>query len=274
MTGRATRDSDDFVEAIARGFDVIKAFGPDAPVLTVTDVATRTGLTRPSARRVLLTLEQLGYAQNTDEGYRLTVRTLDLGTECISALELWDLAHPHLVRLCELTNESTSLAQLDGSDIVYVARVAVPKIIALAVRVGSRLPAPATSMGRVLLAELTPEQLQAVLATPSRSRVIPRIIVSPENLHESLSSIRERGWSVSDQLLSVGVRSIAAPVRDADGRALAAVNVTVHASETSLEKLLKEHLPHLLETAQAITDEWSNLALLPATMLADPADAR
>lgn len=271
MSGRAAKDSDDFVEALARGFDVIKAFGPDTPALTVTDVATRTGLTRPSARRVLITLEQLGYARNTPEGYRLTVRTLELGTECISALDLWDLAHPHLVKLCALTNESTSLAQLEGSDIVYVARVPVPKIIALAVRVGTRFPATATSMGRVLLAELSDDELAAALATPSRSRVIPRMIVSAEELAGSLASIREHGWSVSDQLLSVGVRSIAAPVRDAQGRALAAVNVTVHASETSLEKLLKEHLPHLLETARAITEEWSNLALLPATMLDDPA---
>ncbi|HWL43584.1 MAG TPA: IclR family transcriptional regulator C-terminal domain-containing protein [Ilumatobacter sp.] len=269
MTERSAKDSDDFVEALARGFDVIKTFGPDTPALTVTDVAARTGLTRPSARRVLLTLEQLGYARNTDDGYRLTVRTLELGTECISALDLWDLAHPHLVRLCALTNESTSIAQLEGSDIVYVARVPVPKIIALAVRVGTRLPAPATSMGRVLLAELEPDALAAALAIPSRSRVIPRMIVSPHDLDESLMSIRERGWSVSDQLLSVGVRSIAAPVRGADGRALAAVNVTVHASQTSLETLLKEHLPHLLDTAQAITEDWSNLALLPATMLDD-----
>ena len=96
------------------------------------------------------------------------------------------------------------------------------------------------------------------------------MIVSAEELTGSLASIREHGWSVSDQLLSVGVRSIAAPVRDADGRALAAVNVTVHASETSLEKLLKDHLPHLLDTARAITEDWSNLALLPETFLGDP----
>lgn len=255
-------ESTEFIEAIARGCDVMLAFR-DAHVLSLSDVAARTGLSRQTARRVLLTLEQLGYARRTDEGYALTPRTLELGAECVSALDRWDLAQPHLVRLVEQTGESSSIGMLDGSDVVFMARVAVPKIIALSIRIGTRLPATATSMGRVLLADLSEDQLRATLAKPSTSGVIPRFIWTPDALEASLASIREHGWSISDQLLSIGVRSIAAPLRAPDGRWAAAVNLTVHASETSLETLVQEHLPKLLETAETISAEWEHLAMLP-----------
>lgn len=262
-----TREIDEFVAAIGRGFDVIKAFGPSNPVMTGSEIAARTGISRPTVRRVLMTLEQLGYATKTDAGYTLTVRTLELGTACISALDEWELARPHLVRLVAQTGESSSMAQLEGSDIVYRERVPVPKIVALRVKIGSRFPATATSMGRVLLAALSEEELEAALSVPSRSRVIPRVSPTAQELADELASIREKGWCVSDQLLSFGVRSIAAPVRDAQGRVTTAVNINAHAAETSIETLVKKHLPLLLDAAQAVSDEWSKLSLLPFTEL-------
>jgi IclR family transcriptional regulator, pca regulon regulatory protein len=260
---RSTREVDDFVAAIGRGFDVIKAFGPSNPVMTGSQIAAMTGISRPTVRRLLMTLEQLGYAAKTDDGYTLTVRTLELGTACVSALDEWELARPHLVRLVARTGESSSIAQLDGSDIVYRERVAVPKVIAPRVRIGSRFPATATSLGRVLLAALSDDALHATLAIPSRSRIIPRVSPTLRELTDSLASVRERGWSVSDQLLSFGVRSIAAPVRGADGTVTAAINIAVHPAETSLDTLINAHLPLLLEAAAAITQEWSGLSLLP-----------
>lgn len=155
------------------------------------------------------------------------------------------------------------MSQLDGSDIVYTARVPVPKIIAFAVHIGTLFPAVATSMGRVLLADLSPEELDAVLAVPSRSGIIPRVVPTREELDADLAEIRERGWALSDEQLSIGIRSVAAPVRDASGRVAAAMNVTVHAAETSIEQLTGEYLPYLLEAARAVTEEWANLALLP-----------
>ena len=262
--GGKRNDSADFVEALARGLDVITAFGPMAMELTVSEVAARTGLARPTARRLLMTLEQLGYARSTDGAFSLTTKTLELGTAYISAQGLWDIARPHLVALVDRTGESSSMSQLDGSDIVYTARVAVPKIIAIAVHIGTRFPATATSMGRVLLADLTAGELDAVLDTPSSSGIIPRVASNRADLDRSLAEIRERGWALSDELLSVGIRSVAAPVRDRNGRTQAAVNVTVHAAETSIDRLVTEHLPLLLETAAGITDAWSNLAKLPA----------
>ena len=229
----------------------------------MSDVAQRTGLARPTARRLLLTLEQLGYVRSVEGSYTLTTRTLELGTSYISALGMWEVARPHLLSLVGRTGESSSMSQLDGSDIVYTARVPVAKIIAFSVKIGTLFPATATSMGRVLLADLDATELEHVLALPSRSGVIPRMVPDRAQLDESLSSIRERGWAMSDEMLSIGVRSIAAPVLGPEGRTAAAMNVTVHAAETSVEHLIGEYLPMLLETASAVSEEWSNLALLP-----------
>jgi IclR family pca regulon transcriptional regulator len=256
-------DSADFVEALARGLDVIRAFGPTALEMTVSEAASRTGLARPTARRILFTLEELGYVRSTHGGFTLTTKTLELGTAYISALGIWEVARPHLVELVSRTGESSSMAQLDGSDIVYMARVPVPKIIALSVNIGTRFPAAATSMGRVLLAGLSSTELDDVLARPSASGIIPRVTLSRQELDASLDDIRRRGWAMSDELLSAGIRSVAAPVRDRSGRIAAAVNVTVHAAETSIERLLGEYLPQLLETAAAITLEWERLRMLP-----------
>lgn len=267
VRGRDDGEIDEFVAAIARGFDVIKAFGPSHPVLTGSEIAARTGISRPTVRRVLLTLEELGYASKSDSGYSLTVRTLELGTACIGALDEWELARPHLVRLVGLTGEASSMAQLEGSDIVYRERVPVPKIVALRVKVGTRFPAVATSMGRMLLAMLDSEELEMVLSTPSRSRVIPRVTPTTETLQRDLASIRDQGWCVSDQLLTFGVRSIAAPVYDAEGRVAAAINLSAHAAEVSIDTMLKKQKPLLLHTAHAVSDEWSKLSMLPFTEL-------
>lgn len=255
--------SSDFVEALARGLAIITAFSPRATALSVSDVAARTELPRPTARRLLMTLEQLGYMRSSKGLYTLTTKVLELGTAYIAALGLWELARPHLEALVEQTGESSSMSQLDGSDIVYVARVPVPKIIALSVHIGTRFPAVAASMGHVLLADLPRAELFKVLEMPSQSGIIPRITPTSAELESELGTVRERGWALSDERLSLGIRSIAAPVRDASGATVAAVNVTVHAAETSVADLKRRHLPLLLATAADITEEYTNLARLP-----------
>lgn len=255
--------STEFVEALARGLDVIRTFTPDATRLSVSDVASRTGLARPTARRLLMTLEQLGYARSHNGSYSLTPRTLELGTSYVSMLGMWEVARPLMEHLVDRTGESSSIAQLDGSDIVYTARVAVPKIISLAVQIGTRFPAIATSLGKVLLAHLDREQLDEVLAIPQRSPVVPHRAAKRPQLDRDLATIRKRGWALSDEQLARGVRSVAAPIRTADGRVIAAINVSVHAAETSIETLTGTYLPLLLETADAISRDWSQLARLP-----------
>src|ERR671917_2807709 len=171
MAGRGA--GPDFVEALARGLDVLACFDADHRTMTLTEVAAAAGLARPTARRLLLTLEELGFVRSTAAGFELTPRVLRLGTAYVGALGLWDIARPHLEALVAATGESSSMAQLDGSDIVYVARVAVPKIIALRVEIGTRFPAAQTSQGKVLLAALSPDRLDAALAVPSRSGLPP-----------------------------------------------------------------------------------------------------
>ncbi len=265
--GRGDAHNGDFVEALARGLDVLRCFGPRAMELTVSEVATRTSLARPTARRLLLTLEQLGYVRAIGNAYALATQVLELGTAGIAAQGIWDLARPHLQALVAATGESSSMSQLDGSDIIYTGRVPVPKIIALSVHIGTRFPAVATSMGHVLLADLTRSELGQVLRKPSSSGVIPRVVPTRKQLDASLAEVRERGWAMSDERLSVGIRSIAAPVRGADGKVLAAMNVTVHAAETSVRTLTSQYLPLLLAAARRINGEWANLAMLP---VADP----
>lgn len=258
------RDDGDFVESLARGLKVIRAFSTSQLAFTVSDMATATDLARPTARRLLLTLEQLGYVRSHDGLYMLTPQILDLGMSYINAQGMWDIARPHLESLVSRTKESSSMSQLDGSDIVYTARVSVPKIIGLSVQIGTRFPALATSMGHVLLSEMPAKQLDEVLATPSQSRVIPRVKPSRKELNVILAEVRSRGWALSDERLSLGIRSIATPVRNASGAIIAAVNVTVNAAETPLAKLRSSHLPLLLETAQHITDDFVRMSDVPA----------
>ncbi|MFD7159311.1 IclR family transcriptional regulator C-terminal domain-containing protein [Kribbella sp. NPDC059898] len=175
----------------------------------------------------------------------------------VGSLGLWDIARPHLEALVARTGESSSMAQLDGSDIVYVARVSVPKLIALRVDIGTRFPAVQTSQGKVLLSALSPDELADVLAQPSRAGLPPYIGRSGEQLRDELTEIRARGWALADEELAPGVRSVAAPVRDGTGTVRAAMNVTVHAAETSVDTLLQDHLPRLLRTAGDVSAEWA-----------------
>src|SRR5213082_1351930 len=247
----------DFIEALARGLDVIRAFEPNRPTMALSEVAAASGLARPTARRMLLTLEELGYVRVTQGGFALTARVLGLGMAYIGSTSIWEIALPHTERLVTFTGESSSLAQLDGSDIVYVARVAVPKIITLAVTIGTRFPALQTSLGKVLLAELPHDELERVLAEPSRSGVTPLWHPDAEECDRVLNEVRTRGWSLTDEHLARGIRSIAAPVRDGTRQVVAALNVTVHAAETSIEILTEKYLPMLLQTAAAISADWA-----------------
>src|SRR5919112_6460844 len=166
MAGRGS--GPDFVESLARGLDVLACFDAQHRAMTLTQVASAAGLARPTARRLLLTLKELGFVRSTDGTFELTPQVLTLGMSYFGALGLWDIARPHLEALVRRTGESSSMAQLDGSDIVYVARVSVPKIITLRVEVGTRFPALQTSQGKVLLAALDTDVLKNVLAQPSR----------------------------------------------------------------------------------------------------------
>jgi IclR family transcriptional regulator, pca regulon regulatory protein len=257
----ARRDnSPDFIEAIARGLDVIRVFGAGQPVMSLAAVAAASGLPRPTARRILLTLEQLGYVRQRGPavgGYELTPRVLDLGMSYVLSRGMWEVARPHMEKLVARTHESSSIAELDGSDIVYVARVAVPKIVTLAVTIGTRFPALPTSLGKVLLAALGQAEAERTLAEPSRSGITPRWQPDAGERAAVLREVRARGWALTDEQLAPGIRSVAVPLRDGDGCVIAALNINAHAAETPLEVLTGEYLPMLLQTAGAISADWA-----------------
>jgi IclR family pca regulon transcriptional regulator len=269
MAGRGT--GPDFVEALARGLDVLGCFDGRRRRMTLTEIAAATGLARPTARRLLLTLQELGHVRIDDGAFVLTPRVMRLGMAYVGSLGLWEVARPHLEQLVAQTGESSSMAQLDGSDIVYVARVSVPKIITLRVEIGTRFPAPRTSQGKVLLAALDPAGLRAALAEPSRAGLPPFLPLDSAAFEEELRTVRARGWALADEELAPGVRSIAAPVRDGEGVVRAAMNVTVHAAETSVETLTRHHLPLLLRTAGDVSEEWALWLSRPHVEVEPPA---
>ncbi len=220
--------------------------------LTLSDVARETGLARAVARRFLLTLQDLGYVRLDDRRFTLTPRVLELGYSYLSGLTLPEIAQPHLRDLVGIVHESSSVSVLDGSDIVYVAREPTRRIMTVTISVGTRFPAYATSMGRVLLAGLSEAALEQFLAAADLRALTQATLTDAAALTAEIAQVRQRGWALVDQELEAGLRSIAVPVHDARGSVLAAVNLSAHASRTSLEVLREELLPRLQATAAAI----------------------
>ncbi|MCP1415580.1 IclR family transcriptional regulator C-terminal domain-containing protein [Paenarthrobacter sp. A20] len=257
----------DFIEALARGLDVLKCFSPDQPRMSLSQVAQAADLTRPTARRILLTLEELGYVRADNGVFGLMPKVLELGMAYIGAQGLWEMARPHLEDLVRRTGESSSMAQLDGSDIIYVARVAVPKLIALRVDIGTRFPALRTSQGKILLASLPEAEALEALAQPSRSGLPGDGALDRDAVLGLLSEVRTRGWALADEELAPGVRSISVGVRDGSNVVRASMNVTVHAQETSVEKLTGEYLPMLQDAAAAAGLDWARWQARPVKSL-------
>lgn len=229
MSEQLPAASGEFVQSLARGLAVIRAFDADHATLTLSEVAQRAELTRAAARRFLLTLETLGYVRADGRGFSLTPRVLELGFSYLSSLSLPELAQPHLERLSGELGESVSAAVLDGDEIVYVARVATRRIMAVGITIGTRFPAAVTSMGRVLLAASGADAASA--------------------------EVRAQGWAIADQELEPGLRAVAAPVRDRSGEVVAAVNVSTSAARTSLDHMREHFVPALLRTTAAIEAE-------------------
>jgi IclR family pca regulon transcriptional regulator len=261
------KSNPDFVESLARGLDVIKAFGTHRRPMSLTELAGETRLARATARRFLLTLEELGYVKSTDVGFLLTPRILELGVAYSLSGRLWEAARVHLQELVNATQQAASLAQLDGSDIIYVARVEVPKVVGVNIDVGTRYPARSTALGKILLASLPPDELKRVLATPSLSPVQSFRERSLEELMDELRGIRSRGWTATDSEMTGGVRSVAAPIRQGEGEVFAAINLSAIATEVSHEQLIDDFLPRLLVCAGEIGRDFALLRETPQAVI-------
>ncbi|AEB45052.1 IclR family transcriptional regulator domain-containing protein [Micromonospora maris] len=247
--------SGEFVQSLERGLAVIRAFDAEHPQLTLSEVARATGLTRAAARRFLLTLVELGYVHTDGRLFALRPRILDLGYAYLSSLSLPEVAQPHMEALVAQVHESCSVSVLDGDEVVYVARVPTKRIMTVGISVGTRFPAYATSMGRVLLAAQPADWLDDYLATAQLRPLTRRTITDPAKLRTTLNRIVGQGYAIVDQELEEGLRSLAAPIHGDDGAVVAAVNVSAHASRGTFDAIRRELLPPLLATARRIEED-------------------
>ena len=247
------RPGDSFVQSFARGLAVIRAFDAQRPSQTLSEVATAAGLTRAAARRILLTLQTLGYVDADGRQFRLTAKTLDLGFAYLTSMPIWNLAEPAMEHLVAQVHESCSASVLDRTDIVYVLRVPTQKIIAINLATGSRLPAFCTSMGRVLLAGLDEAKLDEVLAASELRQRTARTVVNPVELKKIIAQVREQQWALVDQELETGLISLSAPIRDRQGRIIAAMNVSGHAQRSTAKQMIRDFLPPLQAAALRVS---------------------
>ena len=241
----------DYVQSLARGLSVITAFSEESPALTLSEVAEKTKLTRATARRFLLTLVQLGYMRTDGKNFSLTPRVMELGYSYLASQGLSDVIAPRLRELSERAHESASAAILDGGDIVYIARSAGRKIMQVRITVGTRFPAAATSMGRVLLAALPEAEATALLHEHPAPALTAYTTTSASELTRELALVRQQGYALVDQELELGLRSLALPIHDTAGAVVAAINVSTTSGQP-LDATLTQLLPALQECASAI----------------------
>ncbi|BAN22890.1 transcriptional regulator IclR family [Caballeronia insecticola] len=249
-----SRPGDAYVQSFARGLAVIRSFDASRPAQTLTDVAGATGLTRAGARRILLTLQSLGYVEADGRLFQLTPKILDLGFAYLTSMPFWNLAEPVMEDLVAQVHESCSAAVLNGAEIVYVLRVPTHKIITQNLSIGSRLPAFCTSMGRVLLAALDDTRLDEALDASSLVARTPHTIVDRAALKEAIAVVRRQGWAIVDQELEEGLISMSAPIRDRQGRVIAALNISGNAQRKTAKQMAKAFLEPLQEAAQRVSD--------------------
>ena len=253
------RRSGEFVQSLDRGLAVIRAFSDDNDMLTLADVARLTGLSRASARRFLLTLQTLGYVGYKQNRFFLRPRVLDLGYAFLSSSSSVEVTQDHLDKMSVRISESCSACEYDDGDIVYIARAAADRIMTIRLSVGRRLPAFCTSTGRVLLSAFGEDELDDYFARYPREKFTSQTVTEESAIREKLLEVREQGWALNNQELDLGARSIAAPVKDASGRFVNAVNISVPTSRVSVEQLRDEFLPLLLETTANISGDISLL---------------
>lgn len=243
----------DFLATFARGLEVIKSFDAQTPAMTLTEVAKKNDLSRASARRFLLTLQKLGYVSSDGKQFRLTARVLDLGYSYLSTLNFGGVITRYMEEVTLKLGESCSASVLDGQSIVYIARVPVRGLLPINLQIGAKLPAYATSMGRVLLAAMPQEHLDIFLAEAPFEALTPYTLTEASQLREEVDKVRQQGYAINDQQLELGLRSVAVPVFDRHRNVRFALNVSTHVSKVSKEKLIAEFVPLLEETAKKIT---------------------
>ncbi len=243
----------DYVSSLARGLEVLRAFNRTRRKMTLSEVAAETGNTRAGARRILLTLVHEGYAVADGKLFDLTPQVLELGYSVLSSKGAWDIARPFIDHLSEELRESVSAAVLDRFEVVYVTGTQYHRVISVGITVGARFPAYATATGRVLLAAQPEDQWPAILQNIPLSPLTERTVIDRDQFRGILEEVRDKGWSLVDQELEIGLASIAVPLRNATGGLVGAINVGVPVIRMTPDKMVEVILPRLLETADNIS---------------------
>jgi len=249
---------------LAKGLAVIRVFTRDHSSLTLSEVAAIARMPAATARRCLLTLEELGYVMRRGRSFLLRPKVLELGAAYLESMDIEHLTKTHLEELARLTGDSAALSVLDGNDIVYVARTSVRTLVRLEAHVGSRFPAHVTSMGRVLLAGLPVERLDHYLRTQRFEALTDRTVTDPRKLRQLIDECRRAGYSAVEDELAYGVVAVAVPVFDQQGRVVAALNSSSHTRRTTKTKLVRERLAMLRQASRQISAE---LARVPGLAL-------
>lgn len=247
-------DARDEIGALVKALTLLQVFSPEHPRVTITSAAELAGLTRPTARRILITCVNHGFMHTDGREFWLTPKVMRLGFSYLSTLPFWEPAMPRLRALAEEANESTSMAALDGREIVYLLRQPVrPGLIPL--NVGSRLPAHATSLGKVLLAFAPPEDVEAFLSGAPFEALTPNTLTTADAMRAELDRVRAQGYAISDGERELGVRSAAAPVLSRTGAAVAAINISANAMRISHSEMEERLVPLLRSTASLISED-------------------
>lgn len=250
---RLPADDRDYVQSLVRGLQVIRAFSREHPVMTLSEVAQQTDMRRATARRFLLTLVRANYAATDGKHFWLLPKVLDLGFAYMSSMSLWEIAEPIMRDVVAQTGESCSASILDGHEIVYITRVPTARVMTVGLSVGSRLPAFCSSMGRVMIAGLPPEDRARFLSEVKMRRLTPFTVSSMVDLRGAIDTAGRQGWAIVDQEIEVGLRSLAVPVRNRMGETVAAINMHVQVGRMSVDQMRETLLPVLLDASQRIT---------------------
>lgn len=243
----------DFLTTFAKGLNVIRSFEPNSMNMTLTEVAKKNDLSRASARRFLLTMLKLGYVETDGNRFSLTAKVLELGYSYLSTLDVGGTVSTQLELVTQQLGESSSAAVLEGENIVYIARIPVRPLMAFNLQIGARLPAYATSMGRVLLSGLPEEELDHLLTQSNLIQLTPNTLTSPSELKAEIAKVRVQGYAINDQELELGLRSVAVPVFNRNGKLRLTLNVSCHSSKTTVDRMISEFVPVLKDTAQRIS---------------------
>lgn len=248
----AEKAGPEFLEALARGLRIIQTFGQDRRQLSLSDIAKLVELPRASVRRTLHTLIHLGFAETDGRMFRLTPRVLTLAGAYLLSNPISNILQPALERLSADLNEACSAAVLDGDDIVMIAHASPPRVLQLSGQIGLRLPAISSSLGRILLASLDDDALKTFLAHSKPRQLTPHTIVDKDALRRAILKARGEGYSLVDQEVELGFRSISVALRRLDGKTIGSLNVGVHSERGPLDTMRSQFLPKLQTLAREI----------------------